>query len=40
MLSGEYASDDSAIDREIMKELQSFSDDEKERVLRVVRALK
>ena len=40
VLSGEYASDDSAIDREIMKELQSFSDDEKERVLRVVRALK
>ena len=40
VLSGEYVSYDSAIDREIMKELQSFSDDEKERVLRVVRALK
>ena len=40
VLSGEYTGDYSSIDREIMKEIQSLSDEEKERVLRVVRALK
>ena len=40
VLSGEYTGDYSSIDREIMKEIQSLSDKEKERVLRVVRALK
>ena len=40
VLSGEYTGDYSSIDREIMKEIQSLSNEEKERVLRVVRALK
>ena len=40
VLSSEYTGDYSSIDREIMKEIQSLSDEEKERVLRVVRALK
>ena len=40
VLSGEYTGDYSSIDREIMKEILSLSDEEKERVLRVVRALK
>ena len=36
VLSGEYTGDYSSIDREIMKEIQSLSDKEKERVLRVI----
>ena len=40
VLSGEYTTDNSSIDREILKEIQTFSDDDKERILRIIRALK
>lgn len=40
VLSGEYTTDNSSIDREILKEIQTFSDDDKERILRIIHALK
>lgn len=39
VLSSEYTSD-SAIDREILKEISDFSDEDKERLLRIIRAYK